>query len=208
MQLCVSASMRESVDIIFRWVINNMMLAPSARSSNLTTMHDDDVGTDGSNHDSFASSCSCSCMLDAECLPCAQCSNMRNSCTFIIVHTLGSMLLSETMMSSFTVVAIALASHACQCQFCWHLYRAIKDNRATLPVIKVALAGLGRPVPVYTHSALVDFKVHMLAAYTMSDLKTPSVLYNFLLHTQSLWRTTKHGDIVSILSTLCAVAMS
>ena len=37
--------------------------------------------------------------------------------------------------------------------------RAVRDKKAALPSIRVGLAGLGKPVPVYTDSTLVDFKV-------------------------------------------------
>ena len=38
--------------------------------------------------------------------------------------------------------------------------RAIQDKKAAVPAIKVVLTGLGKPVPVYTDAAVVDFKVH------------------------------------------------
>ena len=53
-------------------------------------------------------------------------------------------------------------------QGCDTVCRAVKDKRAALPSIRVGLAGLGKPVPVYTDSTLVNFKVTELAAFSLA----------------------------------------
>lgn len=46
----------------------------------------------------------------------------------------------------------------------WAEFRALKDKKVALPPAIVTLTGIGRAVPVYTDSELIDFKVGSVIA--------------------------------------------